>query len=428
MVDDIAFWTFAVVSSVYVLHLGFYLVGANLYDVWQYRRLHHHRSRLEYEMPPNPLVTVLIPAHNEEKVIERCLESIRGSTYKHLQVIAVNDASTDGTINILRRYRRKHPELRMIAASTPQNVGKGGALNYGLRRFAKGELVMTVDADSMVGPRTIERAISYFADPTIVGVAANVRVIDESTILGTLQKLEHMIGYRSKKVYTLTNCEFVVGGVASTYRMDVLREVGFYDTDTLTEDIGLSMKIISRGNIRHRVVYAADVEAMTEGVATYAALFKQRFRWKYGSLQNLIKHRRLIGRPGADFTNSLTIYRLPMAVISEVILLFTPFIWVYVAYVSISAHNPILIIGAYCTITIYMLTTLWFDEHTGFRKRLALSFDATYAYPIFYVMDVVQFVGISRCIHRAKSLLTQQNTGSVWTSPTRTGKQVTADQ
>src|SRR5690606_19682542 len=131
MVDDIAFWTFATVSSVDVLHLGVYLVGANLYDEWQYRLLHHHRSRSEDEMAANPLVTVLIPAHNEEKVVERCLESIRGSTYKHLQIIAINDASTDRTIEILRHYRRKHPELQMIAASTPRNVGKGGALNHG---------------------------------------------------------------------------------------------------------------------------------------------------------------------------------------------------------------------------------------------------------------------------------------------------------
>ena len=79
MIEDVLFWTFASVSTLYVLHLGFYLIGANLYDVWQYRRLHHYRS-LEYSPQNRPLVTVLIPAHNEERVIERCLESIRGST------------------------------------------------------------------------------------------------------------------------------------------------------------------------------------------------------------------------------------------------------------------------------------------------------------------------------------------------------------
>lgn len=424
VIGDVLFWTFASVSTLYVLHLGFYLVGANLYDIWQFRRQHERRGRLEYELPRRPLVTVLIPAHNEEKVIERCLESIRHSTYRNIQVIAVNDASTDRTLAIMRRYRREHPELDMVAASTPRNVGKGGALNYALRRFAKGELVMTVDADSVIAPHTIERAVSYFDDPMVAGVAANVRVMDESTILGTLQKLEHMIGYRSKKVYTLLNCEFVIGGVASTYRMDVLREVGFYDTDVLTEDIGLSMKVISSSNKARRLVYAADVEARTEGVRTYKALFKQRFRWKYGSLQVLVKYRRLIGRPRREFTSSLTIYRLPVAVVSEIVLLLTPLMWLYVAAISLAARNPLLIIGAYCTITLYTLVTLWFDEHTTLRKRIALSIDAFHAYFMFYIMDIVQFTGASRCIYRIKKLLTQQSTGSIWVSPERSGRQI----
>lgn len=424
VVGDVLFWIFASVSTLYVLHLGFYMVGANLYDIWRFRRQHQLRSQIAYKLPANPLVTVLIPAHNEEKVIERCLESIRRSTYRNIQIIAVNDASTDRTLAIIRRYRRKHPELDMTAASTPRNVGKGGALNYALRRFAKGELVMTVDADSVITPHTIERAVSYFDDPVIAGVAANVRVIDESTVLGMLQKLEHMIGYRSKKVYTLLNCEFVVGGVASTYRMDVLRDVGFYDIDALTEDIGLSMKVISSGNKARRLVYAADVEARTEGVSTYKALFKQRYRWKYGSLQILVKYRHLIGRPRREFTPSLTVYRLPVAVVSELVLLLTPLMWVYVVAISLAARNPFLIIGAYCTITLYTLVTLWFDEHTTIRKRLSLSVDAFHAYLMFYIMDVVQLTGASRCVYRIKKLLTQQSTGSVWTSPERSGRQI----
>jgi cellulose synthase/poly-beta-1,6-N-acetylglucosamine synthase-like glycosyltransferase len=309
----------------------------------------------------------------------------------------------------------------MTAASTPRNVGKGGALNYALRRYAKGDLVMTIDADSMVSSQAIERAITYFADPSVVGVAANVRVIPDHTILGTLQKLEHMIGYRAKKVYSLLNCEFVIGGVASTYRMDILRKVGFYDTDTITEDIGLSLKVISSGNKQRRLVYAADVEAMTEGVATYRALFKQRFRWKYGSMQNLVKYRRLIGRPGRGFTPSLTIYRLPIALVSELVLALTPLLWGYIAYVSITTRDPSLIVGAYCTTTLYVLVTLWFDEHTPLGKRLTLSADAMHAYLIFFTMDIVQFAGINRCAYKIKDLLTQKNIGSVWKSPDRKG-------
>ncbi len=422
--DDILFWIFASVSTLYVLHLGFYLVGANLYDIWQYQRQHHYRNVVTQQALDLPLVTVLIPAHNEEKVVERCLESVRGSTYKHIQIIAVDDASTDKTLSILRRYKREHTDLDMTVTRTPHNVGKGGALNHALRRHARGDLVMAIDADSMISPRAIERAIAYFANPDVVGVAANVSVMPDRSILGTLQKFEHMIGYRAKKVYSLTNCEFVIGGVASTYRMDVLREVGFYDTDTVTEDIGLSIKIISSGNIQRRIIYAADVIAMTEGVRTYKALFRQRYRWKYGSFQNLIKYRRLIGSLRPEFSRTLTIYRLPIALASELILFLTPLLWAYIAYISIVTKNPFLILGAYCTTTLYLMVTLWFDEHTPYRKRMSLSIDVLHAYLIFYVMDIIQFVGISRCIYKAKDLITQKNIGSTWNSPARTGDKI----
>lgn len=420
MIENILFWIFAAVSILYVVHLGLYLIGANLYDIWQYRRLHHGGR------PKNhPLVSVLIPAHNEEKVLLRCLDSIRGSSYKNLQIIVVDDASTDRTLSIARQYRRKHRYLTMTVVHMSKNVGKGEALNRALQRFVKGELVMTLDADSLIAPDSIIKAVSYFDDPRIAGVAANVRVIEEPNVLGVLQTLEHMIGYRSKKLYSVTNCEFIVGGVASTYRMSVLREAGFYDTDTLTEDIGLSTKVISStGNRLRRVVYAADVLAFTEGVASYRALLKQRYRWKFGAIQNLIKYRRLIGLCDKHFSYSLTLYRLPVAIISEVFLLLAPVVWGYVAYVSITAQDPRLIVGAYFTMTAYILMTLWFDEHTSFWSRLRMSIYAPMMYFIFYIMDFVQLLAVLNCTWRIRSLLKQKNTGSVWVSPQRVGREV----
>ncbi len=191
-------------------------------------------------------------------------------------------------------------DLRIVRMR--KNVGKGAALNAALRRHARGQFVMTLDADSIIAPDAITNALSYFDDPYVAGVAANVQILEETTALGILQRFEHMIGYRSKKLYSLLNCEFVVGGVASTYRMRVLRKVGFYDTDTLTEDIGLSAKITSLGNRRFRMIYGADVVAKTEGVLTFRALAKQRYRWKYGSIQNLIKYRGMMLNPSRRYT------------------------------------------------------------------------------------------------------------------------------
>jgi cellulose synthase/poly-beta-1,6-N-acetylglucosamine synthase-like glycosyltransferase len=285
---------------------------------------------------------------------------------------------------------------------------------------------MTLDADSLLAPSAVANALSYFEDPCVAGVAANVQIIDEPTVLGVLQRFEHMIGYRSKKLYSLTNCEFVVGGVASTYRMRVLRKVGFYDTDTLTEDIGLSTKVAALGNRRFRLVYGADVVAMTEGVLTFRALARQRYRWKYGSMQNLVKYHRMIGNPSRRYARTLTMYRLPMAVLSEFTLLVSPLAWTYAAYMSLTQYTPALVLGAYATITAYTLITVWMDENLPRRERLRLSCYAPTAYFVFYIMDLVQLTAILRCLVRTRSLLRRRDVGSTWASPERAGKPAVA--
>jgi cellulose synthase/poly-beta-1,6-N-acetylglucosamine synthase-like glycosyltransferase len=239
-----------------------------------------------------------------------------------------------------------------------------------------------------------------------------------------LQRFEHMIGYRSKKLYSVTGCEFVVGGVASTYRMRVLRKVGFYDTDTLTEDIGLSTKITSLGNRRFKMVYGADVVAMTEGVLTFRALARQRYRWKYGSLQNLVKYRRMMLNPSRRFTRTLTMYRMPMAVFSEFTLLVSPLAWTYAVYISLTQYTPALVIGAYATITAYTLLTIWMDENLSRRECLRLSLYAPTAYFVFYIMDLIQLTAIVRCLIRTRSLVRHRDVGSTWSSPKRAGKLV----
>lgn len=425
----ISFYLFAAASTLYILHFGFYLAGANLYDVWQLRRhfTRQLRAARGHTQPTEPLVTVLIPAHNEEKVIVRCLKSLLASTYASLQIIVVDDASKDDTAKLVRTFKREHnlTDMQLRLVRKRDNIGKGACLNYALRHHAQGEFAMTLDADSILAPDAIRNALSYFHNPRVVGVAAHVHILHEPTVLGVLQRFEHMIGYRSKKVYSLFNCEFVIGGVASTYRMSTLRDVDFYDTDTLTEDIGLSIKIINKGNRKNRIVYAADVVAATEGVESFRSLLRQRYRWKYGSLQNLIKYRRLIGNRSSRYTPMLTFYRMPVALISELLLLLAPFIWFYVLYMTFVQYNLGLIIGAYLTITVYVLITLWSAERLYLRDRLRLSAYAPIAYFVFYIMDLIQFIAICKCLARIHYLILRKEAQSRWSSPERIGKEVT---
>lgn len=409
-----------------MLHLAAYLIGANIYDTRVLVQNHHRSINISPRQRPDPLISILIPAYNEEKVIKRCLESLRKSSYKKLQVIVNNDASTDATAKIVRAYKARYPKINIRLVNRRHNAGKASGLNYIAKNYASGDLVMTLDADSVLQKNALKNVIEYFDDPRVMGVAANVRIIEEFSALGLLQRFEHMIGYRSKKLYTLVNCELIIGGVASTYRRSILERVCYYDTDTVTEDIGLSVKIAALGNKTNRLVYAANVVAMTEGVQNFRALLNQRYRWKLGNLQNLIKYRRILFAVDRKYSKTLTWYRMPMAYLGELMLLIEPIILAYVVYLSIRYLNPALILSAYSAITIYLLLIIWPDEHMSARDKLKTSMYVPVMYFIFYIMNLVQVISIFRCLRNKKGLLRISKPEGPWVSPKRSGKAIPA--
>ena len=412
------YFAFLAVSLISTIHLGLYIGGANLYDLDRFKRADSKKKRTK-----RPLVSIIVPAHNEALVIERSLESIRKQSYRKLEVIVHNDRSTDATRKIVEAYKKAHPSFNLRIVNRRKQVGKAGGVNYCIKEHAKGDLIMTLDADCIIRKDAVKNSVAYFSDPQVVGVAANVRLLDKHSVLGVLQKFEHMIGYRSKKFYTVANCEFIVGGVASTYRVETIKEVGYYDTDTTTEDIGLSMKIVALGNRDHRIVYGVDVVAMTEGAHSFKALLKQRYRWKMGCLQNLIKHAWLVGNNDPKYTRSLTLYRFPMAFLSEVILFVQPFILGYVFYISLQYHTLGLLIGAYLTITGYILLTIWPDEHSSVRDKFMMSLYAPMLYFAFYIMDTIQVISIIRCLFNPRQIARKTAHQGTWVSPERVGQQ-----
>jgi len=421
MLLQLLFYLFITISLIDIIHLGMYLVGANYYDIWQFRRQAKAGPRSHHAL--KPMVSVIIPAHNEELGIVRCLDSVRTNTYRKLEIIVVDDASTDNTKKFVRQYITKYPNRNIRLMFKRKNGGKAEALNHVLRNGAKGDLVMTLDADSVLHKNSITNAVAYFDDPKVVGVAANVRILDSPSVLGLLQKFEHMVGYRSKKFFSVTNSEFIIGGVASTYRRDVIKKLRFYDTDTTTEDIGLSLKVVAQGNRDQRIIYASNVLAMTEGVQTFKQLMRQRYRWKLGSLQNLIKYRGLVANRSGRYSRMLTFYRIPMAFFGELMLMLEPLAIVYVVYVCYVLLSPSMIIGAYMTITLYLLFNLWPDEHMTFSKKLKMSMYTPIMYFVFYLMNIVQTAAILRCIFNFKQIFKRDQVSSTWISPSRSGDQ-----
>lgn len=441
------FYLFIIIGIIHLAHFAAYLVGGNFYDVWA-----AYTNRRNKRLPAyKPLISVLVPAHNEEKVIERCLQSIWNNTYDNIEIIVINDGSTDDTAQRVQRfiasrtriYRQTTPKIvrtqsglkrvwqrgqtsvtRRVKLISQRNIGKAGALNNGLRYHAHGELIMTLDADSLLHKKAIANSVKYFKDPKVAGVAANVRVIEERTILGILQRFEHIVSYRSKKLFTLTNCELIVGGVASTYRRKTLDSVRHYSTDTVTEDIGLSMKIAARGNRKNRLIYAADVAAMTESVEDFRALLRQRYRWKLGSLQNLVKYRRMLFSTDRKYTKTLTFYRVPMSFIGELLLLLEPLALGYVVYLSTKYSTLGLFMSAYMTITAYVLLVIWPDEHLTFWGKVKASLYAPILYFVFYIMNAIQLISIIRCLLNGQKIVSLKDSRNTWISPNRAGKAI----
>ena len=445
----------ATANLIALIHIGLYIIGGNTYDMLKIKKDHDKNRHPSDSKDANSqdLFSVIIPAHNEAKNIGRTLDSVLSSNYHNIEIIVVNDGSVDDTERVVhdyiakiqtghnsrivsylaregrslkfrRRYIRVYQDYRRMVLINQPNLGKAAAMNKAIKTAAKGRYVMCLDADSVLHPKAISRAAAYFEDWHIIGVAANVRIMENPSILGIVQRFEHMIGYRAKKFYSLTNSEFILGGVASSYRRSTLKKVKFYDNDTMTEDIGLSLKIVEQiGNTKQRLVYGADVVAYTEGVQSFRDLMSQRYRWKMGNLQNLFKYKQLIGRYNPEkYSRALTIYRLPMALTSELLLIIEPLLLTYIIYLSLTYHTLGIILGAYLTITVYVFCVLWPDEHLSLKEKMKMSGSALIIYLYFYVMDVVQICAIFKTLLRYRQITHRETSASTWLSPIRSGQ------
>lgn len=175
----------------------------------------------------------------------------------------------------------KYPELIVVHQ---ENAGKARALNNGIRNYVTKDLVMGLDGDSQVASDALAKMAAHFeADSQLVAAATNVRIASAHTLIEYAQKFEYLIGYKYKESEPSFNLEYIIGGIGSTFRLSALLAVGCYSTDSITEDIDLSMKMINvLGNKEAHFDYADDVLCFTPPAHNFTDLRKQRFRWKYG--------------------------------------------------------------------------------------------------------------------------------------------------
>jgi len=259
-----------------------------------------------------PSVSIIVPAHNEEKVIERCIESLLEVDYPKKEIIVVDDGSSDRTYWLAKKYSVKGVKvIRRKKAG-----GKSVALNTGML-LAKGEIVVTCDADSLISRTALKAIVRRFQDPTVTAVAGNVKVLNRTNLLTKCQALEYIVNENIyRRVFDIFGVVPVVPGPLAAFRRKALREIGFYDKDTLTEDFDITVKILKAGKV---VQALSNAVVYTEAPATWRDFYRQRLRWNRGTFQTLRKHWNVLRHSRFGFVHTLT---FPYVLIS---MLFIPF-------------------------------------------------------------------------------------------------------
>jgi cellulose synthase/poly-beta-1,6-N-acetylglucosamine synthase-like glycosyltransferase/spore germination protein YaaH/peptidoglycan/xylan/chitin deacetylase (PgdA/CDA1 family) len=232
-----------------------------------------------------PLISVLIPCFNEEKVIVQSVTRILASEWKNLEVIVLDDGSKDATAAVVRRAFADEERVELMSF---ENGGKANALNRGLAR-TRGEIIVALDADTLFAPDTLGRLARWFVDERVGAVAGNAIVGNRLNLITRWQALEYVTAQNlERRALAALGAVTVVPGAVGAWRRSVLLTLGGYPADTLAEDQDLTLAVQRAG---WRVEFDASARAYTEAPDTVEGLLKQRFRWSFGTLQCIWKHR-----------------------------------------------------------------------------------------------------------------------------------------
>jgi peptidoglycan-N-acetylglucosamine deacetylase len=282
-------WFRLAIATVFIL--GIFLVSGRALIIGILAILEKLRPEQAKLADPPPGVTVLIPAHNEESVIVQTVTSVLLSDLTDIQVIVVDDGSSDSTLELLNRNFGRNDAVQIIHQV---NRGKAAALNNALSH-AHTEIVVTIDADTEIESDAIRKLLRHFSDPSVGAVAGNVKVGNRSRWLTRWQALEYITSQNmEKRAFDLLNCITVVPGALGAWRRKAIEDAGGITADTVAEDADLTIGIRRLG---WRVTYDEEAIAWTEAPETPGVLIRQRFRWTFGTLQSFWKHRDTLFRP-----------------------------------------------------------------------------------------------------------------------------------
>jgi cellulose synthase/poly-beta-1,6-N-acetylglucosamine synthase-like glycosyltransferase/peptidoglycan/xylan/chitin deacetylase (PgdA/CDA1 family)/spore germination protein YaaH len=320
--DSIAFSAVDIIGNfiVVVFFLGDILMSARLVIVGVFAIIDRLRRPREEASPSYaPRVAVLIPAYNEEAVIVRTIRSVLNSDYKNLHVIVIDDGSKDRTAEVAAEAYAQEIQAGRVQVLVKPNAGKAAALNYALERINE-EVYVGIDADTVIATDAISKLVRHFEDPRIGAIAGNAKVGNRVNLWTRWQALEYITSQNfERRALDLFHVVTVVPGAIGAWRTAAVKAAGGYPLNTVAEDADLTMNLLERG---FRVDYEDRSLAFTEAPIDARGLMRQRFRWSFGTLQAVWKHRAAFVR-----NKAMGLFALPNILIFQMFLpLVSPFI------------------------------------------------------------------------------------------------------
>lgn len=293
-------------NFVLLLLVSYPILGAFAWfiGVLCYQLIYRHRHKDDIEFQPltpeeQPFITIMIPAHNEEVMIEHTINYLMNNlNYEKYEVLVTDDGSTDETPAILERLQSVYDNLRVVTIK--KNQGKAHAFNVGVG-FARGEFILSNDADSIPEPDALWKYMSYFMGEehaNTAAVTANMDVQNRSTIIAKSQTVEFssIVGVIKRSQVSALGNMYAYSGANTMYRRDALIDVGLFRQDRATEDISIAWDHQLNG---WTTVFSPDILFYMNVPENLDALYHQRKRWAKGGTEVLLTNfKRVVSHPG----------------------------------------------------------------------------------------------------------------------------------
>lgn len=269
-----------------------YIISMFFLTFWLLTFLEKGLGDEERKLMRFPMVTVTLPAKNEEKGLEETAKSVMALDYPKdkIEMIIVNDGSTDRTLDIAKKIQKEHKEYSISIISHAVNQGKGRSLNDALKT-AKGEFFVCLDADSVIDSDALHKMLPVFDNEKVATVLPLMKVKNPKGIIGKMQWCEYLINLFYKGIMGKVDCVHVSPGPFSLYRRSVLEKIGGFSETHMTEDMEITLRI---QKFHYKIVQLLNTSVYTRVPTTWKGLYRQRNRWYKGTMFTLKDHKDMI--------------------------------------------------------------------------------------------------------------------------------------